>query len=162
MSASAYSQPVLDGICRLSSTFNLTLPQIFSCQRAFEYVPHTTIFFGHAIQILLALGREKIPKFLFKDYAIGWVIAKINVHLFYSVRNERQDWRRFRNQTDPLVPSLYEWNRQTHLSLLHFLHFYAVDEVTKPSEREAYYKKIGNFNKNGVAGIKVPGCGELA
>ena len=84
ISASGYSQTVIDGTCRLASAFDLNMPQIYSCQRAYEYVSHTTVFYGVGVEIILALGKEKIPRIFFLDYAIGWVLAKLNCHLFYE------------------------------------------------------------------------------
>ena len=40
-----FSTTVIDGVCRLGMYYNLSMPELFSCQKAYETVPHTQYFF---------------------------------------------------------------------------------------------------------------------
>ena len=84
ISAMGFSETVVDGVSRLSQYYNLTLPEAYSCQRAYEFVPNTTLFFGVAVEMLLSIKKKELPAIFCEKYAIGWLIAKINEHLLYS------------------------------------------------------------------------------
>ena len=57
-----YSNTVLDGVARLGKHYSLTLPELYSCQKAYETVPNTQYFFGVAVEILLSIQPSELDQ----------------------------------------------------------------------------------------------------
>ena len=81
--------------------------------------------------------------------------------IFYLIRIQTQDWRRYRSQTDPYVPSIQQWDKETELSLLYCMHFTSSYSNVRSSKQMDVYKQLHGFMKGNGNYCKVPGLGDL-
>ena len=88
------------------------------------------------------MKKEDVPTKFQRRFSFGWLLAKIVEILFYRYdRSKSQDWRRYRHQSVPEVPSLDEWNHETEQSFSLCMHFTAACDGIRPSKREEMFMK---------------------
>mmetsp|Transcript_5487 Transcript_5487/g.8410 ORF Transcript_5487/g.8410 Transcript_5487/m.8410 type:complete len:103 (-) Transcript_5487:900-1208(-) len=72
-----YNTTVIDGVAWLGKHHNLTLPELFSCQKAYETVSHTQYFFGVVVQVLLSIPWSDLDARFREEYALGWLLSTL-------------------------------------------------------------------------------------
>lgn len=145
MDPTSYSLPVVDCVVRLFCHFNLSIPEVYSVQMAFQILPNTTIFFGIASQMLLNIPPSKIPSSCRSRFGFGHLLANLIVNLFRTFRESgsQQNFRRFNYYKEPSVPSRQKWEEICHDTTSYCLHVLAAySGPAMDKVREDQYRKI--------------------